>query len=594
MQFEGGDKASSQVNNNTIQCTLYPYSVATSTPGSNIWPKGISVSYFNAGSVNAFNINNNNIINIPHYGGVGINVLNGGSGLTIKDNTINLTNNNVTPIVCAGSTILAGIISSQATGSRIHRNTINANTYVPSNTPNDSSLRIDATGILIDHGQDQAIGCNTISGARFGLMAWSENNTNTGNELLVKGNTILNADAGWVFRHMGTEGTLGQVGNSGNDNNNAFPTLNGGAKVFKFCLGQTPDWIFTTSIVNTDSKSENMNTLILNDCAYLIQANIGATVFNNNPLGSDCGALQITAPWDGNEIPLDEAFAIATNTKVYLEFPVLAHWYDSKRLYEYLTSTPSLLNEYPQLDSFYTVMTNNAIAQIEATDQQIRNLIQSFDIYTPAQRDAMLQYIENTNSGIDNTEEQNENEREINRIYLNLVRNGIDSLAEEDKTFISNLAPQCPYVGGSAVYKARSLNFFLQPGAMYDDMKACNAVGVYKQGNTTQTDTKSLISIESEALAKIKANSDKLLPIQYDVYVYPVPANNYINLGYTTDEDATFILYNALGEKIVVENLKKENTKQRIALNNLANGIYSYEVLFANKLRSIGKITIIN
>jgi hypothetical protein len=271
---------------------------------------------------------------------------------------------------------------------------------------------------------------------------------------------------------------------------------------------------------------------------------------------------------------------------VYLEFPVLAHWYDSKRLYEYLASTPSLLNEYPQLDSFYTVMTNNAIAQIEATDQQIRNLIQSFDIYTPAQRDAMLQYIENTNSGIDNTEEQNENEREINRIYLNLVRNGIDSLAEEDKTFISNLAPQCPYVGGSAVYKARSLNFFLQPGAMYDDMKTCNAVGVYKQGNTTQTDTKSLISIESDALAKIKANSNKVLATQNDVYVYPVPASNYINVGYTIDEDATFILYNAIGEKILVQNLDKQNKKQRIDLNNIANGIYHYEILFSNNSKT--------
>ena len=152
----------------------------------------------------------------------------------------------------------------------------------------------------------------------------------------------------------------------------------------------------------------------------------------------------------------------------------------------------------------------------------------------------------------------------------------------------------CPYVGGSAVYKARSLNFYLQPGAMYDDMKTCNAVGVYKQGNTTQTDTKSLISIESEALAQIKAAPQKVLSVQNEVYVYPVPANNYINIGFTINEDATFILYNALGEKIVVENLKKENTKQRIELNNLANGIYSYEVLFANKLKSIGKITIIN
>lgn len=444
------------------------------------------------------------------------------------------------------------------------------------------------------HGQDQAIGCNAISGARFGLMAWSENNTNTGNELLVQGNTILDADAGWVFRHLATEGTLGQVGDNANDNNNVFPTLTGGAKVFKFCIGNLSDKIFTTSIDQlTESLSENMNTQA-NDCAYLIQANIGATVFNNNPLGSDCGNLQIISPWDGSEIPLDEAISIATNTKVYVEFPTLAHWYDSKRLYEYLSRTPGLLNGYAVLDSFYSVTTNNAIAQIRATDQQVQNLIQSFNIYTPAQRQAILQYIENTNEGIDNTEQQNDNEREINRIYLNLVRNGIDSLAEADKTFISNLAPQCPYVGGSAVYKARSLNFYLKPGAMYDDMKTCNAVGVYKQGNTTQTDTKSLISIESEALSQIKAAPKKVLSPQNEVYIFPVPANNYINVGYTIDEDATFILYNALGEKIITNKLDKRNTKQHIDLNNIANGIYNYEVQFANKLKSIGIITVLN
>lgn len=152
----------------------------------------------------------------------------------------------------------------------------------------------------------------------------------------------------------------------------------------------------------------------------------------------------------------------------------------------------------------------------------------------------------------------------------------------------------CPYVGGSAVYKARSLNYYLAPGAMYDDMKTCNAVGVYKQGNTTQTDTKSLISIESEALAQIKAAPQKVLSVQNEVYVYPVPANNYINVGYTIDEDATFILYNALGEKIITNKLDKRNIKQRIDLYNIANGIYNYEVQFANKLKSIGKITVLN
>jgi hypothetical protein len=239
-------------------------------------------------------------------------------------------------------------------------------------------------------------------------------------------------------------------------------------------------------------------------------------------------------------------------------------------------------------------MTNDAIAQIEATDQQLRNLLQSFDIYTPAQCEAMLQYIENTNNGIDNTEIQNDNEREINRIYLNLVRNGLDSLTDLDKSFISNLAPQCPYVGGSAVYKARSLNYFLTPGSMYDDMKECNTVGVYKQGDTTHTNTQSLITIENEKLAKLKATSVKLSSLKNEVYVFPVPANNYINIGYLIDEDATFILYNSIGEKILIDNLNKQNKIQRIDLNNIANGIYNYEVLFSTKLKSIGRITVIN
>jgi hypothetical protein len=593
MQFEGGDKDNSEVKSNTIECTLYPYSVATNIPGSNIWPKGISVSCFNSGSTNTFDIKDQNTITIPSYGGVGINVLHGGSGLAIKDNIINLSNNDVNQIVCSGSTILTGIMSSQATGTRIHRNAINANTFIQNNTPTDALLRIDAAGILVDHGQDQAIGCNAISGARFGLMAWSENNTNVNNELLVQGNTVLNTNAGWVLRHIGTEGTLGNVGNLFNDNNNAFPTLSGGPKVFKFCLGSDPFQIFTTSINQlTESLSENMNTQA-NDCWYLIQNNPGAIVFNNSPNGTDCGLLQITTPWDGNEIPIEEAFAIATNTKVYVEFPTLAHWYDCKRLYDYLTGNPGLLNDYPQLDSFFTVMTNDAIAQIEATDQHLHNLLQSFDIYTPAQREAMLQYIENSNNGINDTEEQNANEREINRIYLQLVRHGIDSLTETDKTFISNLAPQCPYIGGSAVYKARSLNFYLQPGAMYDDMKACNAANVYKQGNTgsnIKTNVVSLISKENEILSRIKPDLENAVLKLNEIVLYPNPTEDFVYLRYNTNQSCRIELFDITGRKLKVVLFTAGYNKTSIALADILPGVYTYKFLVGDTLIKSGKI----
>jgi hypothetical protein len=53
------------------------------------------------------------------------------------------------------------------------------------------------------------------------------------------------------------------------DNNNLFPTLTNKPKVFKFCMGQPLDKIFTTSINQiTESLSENLNTQVQNDCIY--------------------------------------------------------------------------------------------------------------------------------------------------------------------------------------------------------------------------------------------------------------------------------------------------------------------------------------
>lgn len=40
----------------------------------------------------------------------------------------------------------------------------------------------------------------------------------------------------------------------------------------------------------------------------------------------------------------------------------------------------------------------------------------------------------------------------------------------------------CPYIGGTAVYKARALYAMYNPTALFDDMKICNAIGVYKTG----------------------------------------------------------------------------------------------------------------
>lgn len=74
--------------------------------------------------------------------------------------------------------------------------------------------------------------------------------------------------------------------------------------------------------------------------------------------------------------------------------------------------------------------------------------------------------------------------------------------------------------------------------------------------------------------------------------VYPNPANDFVDVNYKSNVDAIFKLYNAIGEIILTQILAKENIKQRVRLNEIANGIYHYEIEFANKLKSVGKIII--
>lgn len=579
------------INYNKINCSLFPNGIATaSTMGAPmLWPKGIELSHFINTITNSLDVIEDTI-SIPHYAGLGISLNNAGSGVAVKNNIINLANNNATQLLCSGSTILAGISSNIALGARIHRNTINGNTAGVYNTLSDTSFgRVDAAGILINHGQNQAIGCNVISNTRFGLLAWDANNTSTGDTLNIQGNEVLGADAGWVCRHLANEGTLGNIGGLANDNNNKFTGLPPIIKVFKFCDGADFYKIYTSSINQlSESLSENMNTLA-NDCRYQIQNNPSATLFD---IVNDCGGLQIVA--NDGEIRIDEALAIATDTKLYVEFPVLAHWYDSKRLYDYLTHNPSMMDTYPDLYTFYNAMTNSAIAQETNTDTKMNELLESFAALSPAQQQAQLEDAEQVNEDIDYSEIQDENEGTINAIYLRLLRYGIDSIGDDAKDFITELAPQCPYIGGSAVHKARSLNYYFNPAAAYDDMKTCNAVGVYKHGNSNASNSNgaSLITKENEVLSRIKPMHSNL--IQNDIMVYPNPANNYVDVNYKSNADAIFKLYNAVGEIILTQKLAKENIKQRVLLNEIANGIYHYEIEFTDKFKLIGKITISN
>ncbi len=76
--------------------------------------------------------------------------------------------------------------------------------------------------------------------------------------------------------------------------------------------------------------------------------------------------------------------------------------------------------------------------------------------------------------------------------------------------------------------------------------------------------------------------------------VYPNPSTNFVYVQFTAESDGVFTIYNSLGEKLFSKKLSKSITRHRIDLDNVASGLYHFEIEYTNKVKSIGKITVVN
>ncbi len=197
---------------------------------------------------------------------------------------------------------------------------------------------------------------------------------------------------------------------------------------------------------------------------------------------------------------------------------------------------------------------------------------------------------EQANEDIDNTEAQDENEQIINRIYLKILRYSIDSLSEVDSTFIVELANQCPYIGGSAVFKARSLITIYYPSSLFDDLKLCSDVGVYKQSSTNNSNAKSIISKENEYLQQIVRNELKAKIISDEFAIYPNPTDGQIAISYNMRTDSWLNIIDIAGRVVKVIYLAKENNKVIVNINELSVGLYTYSLGNKNLVVRTGKL----
>ena len=179
------------------------------------------------------------------------------------------------------------------------------------------------------------------------------------------------------------------------------------------------------------------------------------------------------------------------------------------------------------------------------------------------QREATL------NNNLENAELQNEyvtngelpeiNAALMNEIEINYLESGGNiEILQNNYSNIYSVAMQCPYSGGGAVERARSLISFINDSVIYNDDLVCLQNGVYRFAND---------SINTQELNKI--------------IVQPNPTNDKVEIlliGNFKNGLCEIEIKNLLGEVVKSDVMNCNDKQKAIDVSGLARGVYSINV----------------
>jgi len=158
----------------------------------------------------------------------------------------------------------------------------------------------------------------------------------------------------------------------------------------------------------------------------------------------------------------------------------------------------------------------------------------------------------------------------INAIYLNTENCFGEQIkiCNNDLITLRDIATQCPYQYGNAVFQARMLLSFIDTTEYYNECENYNIIN-----NNQKTIHKDNIEEKSKVL------------------VYPNPANDELTVLNTSEGVGIIEIYNLIGEKILSKELK--NYSSIISIKDLKAGTYLYKIIVNNEFVKADKLIVI-
>jgi hypothetical protein len=167
---------------------------------------------------------------------------------------------------------------------------------------------------------------------------------------------------------------------------------------------------------------------------------------------------------------------------------------------------------------------------------------------------------------------------EINSAYMNEIEinylerdNDLQYLIDNYSEILS-IAQQCPFVGGGAVERARSMVAMVNDSVTYNDDYVCLQSGIYR--------------MENDTTEKVQSSNIKIIP-------NPASDKVTIELFGIDDGICKVQIRNVLNERVYESEFNCAEKNHLINISDLSNGIYSITVNAANKKSLINKLIIV-
>jgi len=195
------------------------------------------------------------------------------------------------------------------------------------------------------------------------------------------------------------------------------------------------------------------------------------------------------------------------------------------------------------------------IASLDSTRADIimqYNAVQSGEMYEG----------ELTNNIINGDEQNETNSSLMNNLFAQL-EDAIYTNVDELYSQLLNIAVQCPYYGGEAVYRARAAIALLNDSIEYNDAANCLLYGIYRTGITDST------------------------IIDEKIEVKPNPASDFFSIEVSCKENEMYVadIINATGQKVLTKILLC-NERYNVNINGIQPGAYTVVVRTKNKIQN--------